>query len=74
MENKEIDRRQHSRTGSYSQAQGGSYCYIVCPYCGATVKAFIWSLAGGGKKCECGALHGGWGYTIAPVHKPKKPK
>jgi hypothetical protein len=31
---------------------------IVCPYCNTEVWAFIWSLAGKGKRCPgCGALH-----------------
>lgn len=36
---------------------GRSYAYLDCPFCGAQVKVFIWSLAGGGKKCTCGAKH-----------------
>lgn len=31
---------------------------IICPFCGAHVRGYHWSLAGGGKKCTCGALHG----------------
>lgn len=27
-----------------------------CPFCHQTVDAYLWSLAGGGKRCECGAL------------------
>lgn len=29
---------------------------IVCPFCGCTVEAVLWSLAGSGKRCECRAL------------------
>lgn len=35
--------------------------YIDCPFCRAEVKAYVWSLCGGGKRCDCGALFGGWG-------------
>ena len=30
---------------------------IRCPFCNAVVTAHVWSLAGSGKKCECGSLH-----------------
>ena len=29
---------------------------IACPFCGCTVEAVLWSLAGSGKRCECRAL------------------
>jgi len=33
-------------------------CLITCPFCETDVIAYVWSLAGGGKKCPtCGALH-----------------
>jgi hypothetical protein len=28
----------------------------VCPFCGSQVQAYLWSLAGTGKRCACGAL------------------
>lgn len=34
---------------------------IACPFCGRVVRAYWWSLAGSGKKCPCGALHGSFG-------------
>jgi hypothetical protein len=57
------DRRQHERSPSRALANGRSYCYITCPYCDEKVQAAIWSLAGGGKRCFCGALHNANGYT-----------
>jgi len=33
--------------------------YFNCPFCGVEVKAYVWSLCGGGKRCECGAFHVG---------------
>lgn len=32
---------------------------IHCPFCEAVVTAYIWSLSGGGKRCDgCGAMFG----------------
>lgn len=31
--------------------------WFACPFCGAEVKAYVWSLSGRGKRCECGAFH-----------------
>ena len=33
--------------------------FFDCPYCSVEVKAYVWSLTGGGKRCECGALFTG---------------
>lgn len=30
--------------------------HFDCPFCKADVKAYLWSLAGGGKRCDCGAM------------------
>lgn len=54
----------------YSAEFGRANCQIKCPFCQTVVTAYVWSLAGGGKKCSCGALHGSFGITFAP--KPKK--
>lgn len=40
---------------------GRSTIVIRCPFCTAHITAFLWSLAGGGKRCACGALFGGRG-------------
>jgi hypothetical protein len=50
---------------------GRTEVYIVCPFCGTENKAYLWSLAGSGKRCQCGAKHTYYGYTIPP--KPRKP-
>lgn len=31
-------------------------CMTKCPFCGAQVKLYLWSLAGKGKLCLCGAI------------------
>ena len=35
---------------------GRSTISIECPFCGCSTEARTWSLAGSGKRCECGAL------------------
>jgi hypothetical protein len=42
---------------------GRSRIGIECPFCKARVVAYVWSLAGSGKRCECGALHLSGGCT-----------
>lgn len=44
------------RTGLKPPSSNFSIC--KCPWCGGETKAFWWSLAGGGKKCGCGAKYG----------------
>jgi hypothetical protein len=42
----------------YERAEfGRSVVGIRCPYCGAVTEAYVWSLAGSGKRCACGAVH-----------------
>ena len=36
---------------------GRSTMDIKCPFCGEVTTAYKWSLAGSGKKCDCGAKH-----------------
>lgn len=59
---KSAERREHERSGVNSAA-GRSYYYITCPFCNASVKTYVWSIAGGGKRCPCGALHTSLGAT-----------
>ena len=42
---------------------GRSSLEIKCPFCNWVVTAYLWSLAGGGKRCDCGALHTNYGQT-----------
>jgi hypothetical protein len=35
---------------------GRSYGFVDCPFCHTTVRVYLWSLAGSGKRCPCGAL------------------
>jgi len=44
---------------------GRSTILITCPFCGVEVEAFVWSLAGSGKRCPgCGAKHTYFGRTV----------
>ena len=46
---------------------GRSYIYIRCPFCEAETKAYIWSLAGSGKKCQnCNAIHR-WHRNVSQI-------
>lgn len=39
-------------------AVGRTKVLLTCPFCDADVEAYLWSLAGSGKKCGCGAVLG----------------
>lgn len=66
----EYDRTQQRSYNWYDRrpVHGNVTLMIICPFCGTHVRAYEWSLAGGGKKCLCGALHTGHGITL-PVKK-----
>ncbi len=53
---KKTERREYTFTNGRSE-MGRSIIYIDCPFCGSTVRAYLWSIAGVGKKCYCGAIH-----------------
>ena len=48
------------------RANGRTVATLRCPFCDCLVEARTWSLAGSGKRCECGAvlqgLVGGTGH------------
>lgn len=49
---------------------GQRWIEIRCPFCGTVSRAFLWSLAGGGKRCEnrrCRAKHASFGRTMPLV-------
>lgn len=48
-----------SRLYTYSNVRarvGRTSLDIRCPFCEQRVTAFLWSLSGGGKRCDCGAI------------------
>lgn len=38
--------------------------WIECPFCQGEVKAYLWSLSGGGKRCDCGAILSRHGHAV----------
>lgn len=30
--------------------------WMHCPHCSIFLKVYLWSISGGGKRCQCGAL------------------
>lgn len=55
-----VDSRLHERT-YHPRSAGRSTYTIVCPFCGVETEVRAWSLAGSGKRCDCGALHNWYG-------------
>jgi hypothetical protein len=51
--------RQYESFG-YRSRFGNSSKEIKCPFCFRVVTAYIWSLYGCGKRCDCGAIHSSW--------------
>lgn len=50
--------REWKPTGGLISEMGRRRIEVECPFCFATFWAFLWSLAGSGKRCSnCGALH-----------------
>jgi len=47
---------------------GRSTKIVVCPFCKEEIEVYIWSFAGCGKKCDCGARLGDW-YCYKPKEK-----
>jgi hypothetical protein len=49
-----MEQRDHEAYNYWSE-HGKSTVIIKCPFCQEEVLAYVWSLAGSGKKCKCGA-------------------
>lgn len=43
-------------TGRTSRPAGRTTLTIRCPHCDTETEVRLWSLAGSGKRCECGAV------------------
>lgn len=64
-----VEVREYTVVGERS-AFGRSSIDIRCPFCGRVSEAFVWSLAGSGKRCTnraCRALFDGRGRAAAPT-------
>lgn len=55
IQNPNCERRDFA-TFSYRSRFGRSTVKIECPFCGDIFIAYLWSFAGCGKRCDCGAL------------------
>lgn len=63
---KNSNRIESRQINSYTRKiveHGRTRIRYVCPFCKATVEAYLWSLSGAGKRCLCGALTGSGGAT-----------
>lgn len=47
--------------GVRSSRHGRSTMMVKCPFCEEELEVYIWSFAGSGKRCSCGALLGMYG-------------
>lgn len=61
-----VEQREFFTIGQRSEF-GRSTVTIECPFCRMSVVAYSWSLAGGGKRCVCGALFGSTGTAYRRV-------
>lgn len=48
---------------------GRSSVVIKCPFCGSRSRAFIWSLAGNGKRCENRSCRAMFVYTTSEAYR-----
>lgn len=61
---KNDNRIEERDSGGYTRKisqMGKTRVMLTCPFCKYELWAYLWSLAGGGKRCQCGALCGGSG-------------
>lgn len=58
---KDLDERTFKVHREALEAPSSRVIYFDCPFCGVEVKAYVWSICGGGKRCDCGAIFGGMG-------------
>ncbi len=59
-----MEKRRHKRH-STKRERGHVSVAIDCPFCGTSVRTYLWSLAGTGKLCPtCGAKHNMYGFTM----------
>lgn len=60
------ERRKYTIHAHSLERPSSRIVYFHCPYCNIEIKAYVWSLCGGGKRCECGAIFGskGVGYKL----------
>ena len=62
-----IESRFYRIVSESRRERGMSTRVVECPFCGCHTEARLWSLAGSGKRCDCGALFG-WMGTATRTH------
>lgn len=60
--NPNCERKPFTVTGRGLERPSSRIVYFNCPWCETEIKAYVWSLNGGGKRCECGAIFSGRGH------------
>jgi len=50
---------------------GKSTKTVICSFCKNEIEVYIWSFAGCGKKCDCGALLSDWVCYKPLTQEPK---
>ncbi len=43
-----------------NRRHGRSTEIVTCPFCNGNTEVYVWSFAGSGKNCDCGAKLGVW--------------
>lgn len=63
---REVEAIEYTFMGPFPKENGHTEIIIRCPFCATHVTVRTWSLAGGGKRCLCGALFGNYHGARAP--------
>lgn len=63
--------RKWAASWGYRADFGRASIKFKCPFCGEILTGYLWSLAGSGKKCDCGVLHT-YGRSFKRPPKAKK--
>lgn len=58
-----VEFREHAGLGHRRRQFGRTTAWVECPFCGEETEAYVWSLAGSGKRCRCSALLGPFGAS-----------
>jgi hypothetical protein len=65
-----VERRLYTVHSDAVEPPSSRVIWFDCPFCMEEVKAYVWSLSGGGKRCQCGALFGrSAGLHFCPAKK-----
>lgn len=59
-----VETRELKWAGGYYPEMGRSSAKVICPFCNYSTRVYLWSFAGCGKRCDCGALMGWRGGAI----------